>query len=137
MKKVGIWIDKKEAYVIWDKGEGQEQEVKKIQSQIESFRPHGGSGTRLKGGPQDVVQDSKYLERERHQMKSYFDSICQEIADASEIMVFGPAQTGQKFVKELNLSYKELAAKVKDESKADSMTENQMKAWVRDYFRNT
>ncbi|MDC8003779.1 hypothetical protein POV27_06935 [Aureisphaera galaxeae] len=133
MKQVGIWLDKKEAYIISQEGE-REQKVKRIDSEIESFRPHGGSGTRFKGGPQDVVQDSKYLEREKHQMKMYFDRICEYLHEADAIVVFGPAETGQKFIKELEHSHKGIAAKVKALCKADSMTENQMKAWVRDYF---
>ncbi|MBX2828288.1 MAG: hypothetical protein KTR22_09000 [Flavobacteriaceae bacterium] len=133
MKKVGIWLDKKEAFIIVQKGEG-EQQVVRIDSKIESFRPHGGSGTRMKGGPQDVVQDSKYLAREKQQTKAYFDHICQHLDAADDILVFGPAETGQKLVKKINQTYKHIADKVSALQKADSMTENQMKTWVRDYF---
>tara|TARA_R110000868_G_scaffold342697_1_gene603590 strand:- start:40 stop:231 length:192 start_codon:yes stop_codon:yes gene_type:complete len=38
---------------------------------IEIFNIRGGSGTRFKGRPQDVVQDSKYLERGKHQLNKY------------------------------------------------------------------
>ena len=95
---------------------------------------HGGSGTRLKGGPQDVVQDSKFLERERHQIKTYFNTITSKIKDADALVIFGPAETGEKFSKFLHEHYNELSTKLKGVRKADSMTNNQVKAWVRDFF---
>jgi hypothetical protein len=74
MKKVtGIWIDKRTAKIVTL--ENDSEEFQTINSSIEEFRPIGGSGTRLKGGPQDVVQDSKYTEREKHQQKSFFKEI--------------------------------------------------------------
>lgn len=133
MKKVGIWLDKKEAYIISQEGE-EPQKLEKIESHVDSYRPHGGSGTRLKGGPQDVVQDKTYLERERNQMKKYFENIFEHVSWAEAIVIFGPAETGEKFVKEVKHSRKEITSKIRGLYKADSMTENQMKAWVRDYF---
>jgi len=96
-----------------------------------------GSGTRLKGGPQDVVQDSKYLEREKLQLKKYFKSLASEIEDAGAIVLFGPAEIKDKFNKELNTSYKDLSAKVKDVVKADSMTKRQVQAWVKAFFKDS
>ncbi|WP_053002300.1 hypothetical protein [Kordia jejudonensis] len=61
MKKTGIWLDKEKALVITLQND--QETLQTIHSNIEHFRPHGGAGTRQKGGPQDVVQDRKYLER--------------------------------------------------------------------------
>ncbi len=85
-------------------------------------------------GPQDVVQDSKYLEREKHQLKRYFNYLVEVIADADAIALFGPSDTNEKFRKELISNHKSLAAKLKTMEKVDSMTENQIKALVRDYY---
>ncbi|MEA1897437.1 MAG: hypothetical protein U9N53_07210, partial [Bacteroidota bacterium] len=76
----GIWIDKNKAIIISVKN-GKE-EIHKIFSDIEDYRIKGGSGTKFKGGPQDVVQDSKYLEREIHQTKSFFEKVIPEIKNA-------------------------------------------------------
>lgn len=133
MKNVGIWIDKEKAHLIIAQ-EGEEEMIT-IPSNIETYRIHGGSGTRLKGGPQDVVQDSKYLEREKHQFRVYFKNLVSHIGDIDNLVIFGPAEAGEKFEKELNLHYKHLAAKLGGVFKADSMTENQTKALVRDYFK--
>jgi stalled ribosome rescue protein Dom34 len=130
--KTGVWLDKEKSHII-NLNNGQVS-FNTILSNIENFHIHGGSGTRLKGGPQDVVQDSKYLEREKHQLKKYFDRIISEIKEANTIVLFGPAETSLKFNKELTTNHKDLATKIKDVVKADSMTKNQVTAWVKDFF---
>ncbi len=132
MKNLGIWIDKEKAHIISVKEETEDMTT--IPSEIENYRIYGGSGTRHKGGPQDVVQDSKYLEREKHQFKAYVKAIIPLIQDAERIVIFGPAEARDRFNKELNENYKDIAKKVKDVLITDSMTENQTKALARDYF---
>ncbi len=132
MNNIGIWIDKEKAYIISLKND--DTSVDTIQSEIETFNIGGGSGTRFKGGPQDVVQDSKYLEREKHQFKSYFKKITKAIANADAIAIFGPADTNFKLEQELAKNYKQLAKKVKTVEKTDSKTNNQVVALVKDFF---
>ena len=84
-----------------------------------------------------MVQDSKYLEREKHQLKLFFKELATTINDADVIVIFGPGDTNAKFFRELNENYKTLALKVKSVKKADSMTENQLKAMVADFFDRT
>ncbi len=134
MKKIGVWLDKNKALIVTL--ENEKDTLHTISSNIEHFHPHGGSGTRQKGGPQDVVQDSKYLEREKHQLKGYFKEIATEIKDAEALVVFGPAGTNEKFSKELHENYRNLSTKIKGIRKADSMTDNQVKAWVKDFFES-
>jgi len=86
MIKTGIWIDKDKALIVTI--ENGKESLKSIKSNIEHFKAHGGSGTRLKGGPQDVVQDSKYLEREKHQIKRFFSSIISEIKNTDSLVIF-------------------------------------------------
>ncbi|GGG43090.1 hypothetical protein GCM10011414_10900 [Croceivirga lutea] len=134
MKKIGIWMDKQKAHIIHLKEEGEEFET--INSELEFFKPKGGSRTpSAKWGPQDVVQDSKYLEREKHQLKNYFDKLSKVISNADSIALFGPAETCEKYHKELLQNHKELAEKVIAINKADSMTEKQTIALVRDFFQ--
>jgi len=135
MKQTGVWLDKERAIIVTlYKGE---TSVNTLLSKMEHFRIHGGSGTRLKGGPQDVVQDSKYLEREKHQLKKYFNNIASEIKDTDAIVLFGPAEIKDKFNKELSTSYKDLSTKVKGIVKMDKMTKRQLKAWVEAFFKST
>jgi stalled ribosome rescue protein Dom34 len=132
MKNTGIWLDKNKALIV--NIENDVETLKRITSNIEHFNVQGGSGTRFKGGPQDVVQDSKYLKREKHQLKDYFKNIALELIDRDALVIFGPAETNEKFGKELQDNYSEINTKIKGIKKTDSMTDNQVKAWVRDFF---
>jgi hypothetical protein len=134
MIQVGIWIDKREAKIV--SIENGNDHIKTIISDIEDFNPQGGSGTKFKGGPQDVVQDCKYLEREKHQFKEFFKAIVPSIEDATAVVIFGPAQSGEKLHKELQEKHFQLCSKIKSVEKADNMTDNQLKAWVRDYYHS-
>ena len=97
MKQVGIWIDKEKAYIVTLSKDSEAFET--VNSEVEFFHPKGGSRSKTRWGPQEVVQDSKYLEREKHQMQRYFNNIVPYIEKAEEIAIFGPADTGQKFNK--------------------------------------
>jgi len=134
MKNIGVWLDKEKAFIVTLEKELETMET--LYSNIENYRVQGGSGSRFKGGPQDVVQDSKYLEREKHQTKDYFKKLVLKINEADALAVFGPAETSEKFKKELESLYKELNQKVITVQRVDSMTNNQVKALVRDYFNN-
>lgn len=134
MKKTGIWLDKDKALIVTL--ENGKETLNTVMSNVEHYRPHGGSGTRFKGGPQDVVQDSKYLDREKQQLKQYYKSLASKIKDTDALVIFGPADTNEKFSKELHKNHKPLSTKIKGVKKADSMTENQVKAWVRDFFKS-
>ena len=131
--KTGVWLDKEKAHIITMYN--REVSFNTILSNVENFHTHGGSGARLKGGPQDVVQDSKYLEREKHQLKKYFNDIVLAIKDSIAIVLLGPAETSKKFYKEINEKHHSLKTKIKDVVKTDSMTKKQLKAWVKDYFK--
>lgn len=134
MKNIGIWIDKREAKIV--SIEAGNERFDTIVSDIEEFHPSGGSGTKQKGGPQDVVQDSKYLEREKHQLAEFFKHITAYITGADAIVIFGPAQVGEKLYTELAKKHPQLHQKVVSLEKADNMTDNQVKAWVREFYNS-
>lgn len=132
MKQVGIWLDKQEANIVV-LNNGKEKHVN-VPSELDFFNPKGGARSKTKWGPQDVVQDSKYLEREKHQLKDYFENIAERISDADQITIFGPAETPEKFMDVLRTRHSNLADKVKKVETADSMTDNQIKALVKRSF---
>ena len=132
MKQTGIWLDKREATVVVLEN-GTEQQFS-IPSEVDFFNPKGGSRSKTKWGPQDVVQDSKYLETEKHQLKRYFTEIAKAVQETDQLAVFGPAEAPEKFVKELEDNHPQLAAKVRTREKTDRMTHNQFKALVRNFF---
>jgi stalled ribosome rescue protein Dom34 len=134
MKNTGIWLDKEKAHIVTI--ENDEVYFLTIKSEVENYHVSGGSGTKFKGGPQDVVQDSKYSDREKQQLKTYFKTIVSHINKSNKIAVFGPAETPNKFVKELKENYKPVGAKVVNVERSDSMTDNQLKAMVHTFFKN-
>ena len=134
MKRIGIWMDKEKTQIVRLHEEEEKFEI--LYSNLDFFKPTGGSRTRsAKWGPQDVIHDSKYLAKEKQQLKTYFNNLADAIGDADAIALFGPADTNQKFKKDLERNHKALAKKLKAITKSDSMTENQVKELVRDYFR--
>lgn len=133
MKKIGVWIDKEKAHIVTL--ENKTEKFNTIKSEVENFHPSGGFGLGYRGSPQDAMVENKYMEREKHQLKSYFKDLVTEMKDVDAIVIFGPSQTGEKFKKELDEQYKDVSAKVKGLQKADSMTDNQIIAWVKDFYK--
>jgi hypothetical protein len=133
MRKVGIWIDKEKANIVTLSNNNGDFQT--LESELESFNIHGGSRSKTRWGPQDVVQDSKYLEREKHQLREYFKKLAEIIKNADVISVFGPGEAKNKFRKEMLENYPLLAAKIKIVKTADSMTNNQIIALVKDNFK--
>jgi stalled ribosome rescue protein Dom34 len=134
MKNTGIWLDRKKALIITI--DEKIESAHMIASNLEHFRINGGSGTKFKGGPQDVVQDSKYLEREKHQFKNYFREIIEYVKNTNALAIFGPADTNEKLKKEIQEFHKELNKKIVAVIKSDSMTGNQIKVLVRSFFES-
>ena len=135
MKKTGVWLDKKKALIVNLEREGKKENLITVKSNVEDFRISGGSGSKMKGGPQDVVQDSKYLERKKHQLQNYFKELASYLGDSDEIVLFGPAGTNEKFYRTLQKKYKEISNTVTGVKKSDSMTSNQIVALVKKYFK--
>lgn len=133
MKQAGIWMDSKKAHIIKLVENGETLET--ITSDIEFFNRTGTDGPRVKwGGTQDITHEKSYLEKEKKQFKAYFKSIAEAVSNVDSLALFGPAAINQKFKKELSEHYKFLAEKLIVVEKADSMTINQTKALVRDFF---
>ena len=134
MKNIGIWIDKEKAHIVTL--ENDTENFKTIESGVEDYHVRGGSRSKTRWGPQQVVHDSKYLEREKNQLKKYFNEIAKQLKKVDAIAIYGPADTNYKLEKELKENFKNTFEKIKVVEKADSMTINQVKALIKDYFNN-
>lgn len=127
-------MDKKEAFVVFLK-DGT-ADIHTVASDVEFFNPRGGSRSKTRWGPQQVVHDSRYTERENQQLRAYFDRLAGELTEAGDIVLFGPAGTNAEFKKRLDQAHPDIAARVQDVLTADSMTPNQIKALVRAYYES-
>jgi stalled ribosome rescue protein Dom34 len=132
MKYTGIWMDKQQAYVV-EMNDGEEK-LETLESGLEFFNPKGGSRSKTRWGPQQVVHDSKYTEREKHQLKRYFENLASRLRNPEAMVLFGPADTKSQFKKFLDEQKPDLALRVREVLTADSMTENQVRALIREFF---
>lgn len=128
MKNTGIWIDKSKAIIITIE-EGTET-LNKVMSNLEKSNIHYVPDNRLKGG----IQSSTYTTYENETLKRYFREIVDEVKSTDALVIFGPGETRDQLSKELHTHFKLLGSKIKGVKKEDSMTTNQAKAWVRNFF---
>lgn len=131
MKKVGIWLDQKEAQIISVSETG--VETNEIQSGIEDFHPKGGSKSKNPWGPVETVSEKKYLERNKNQEKEYFKNILNTIKGTEGVYLFGPAETKNRLADYLT-EQTAFPIKVLGKATADSMTVNQKIAAVKSFF---
>ena len=134
MKKyAGIWIDREKAFVVIISED--RETIERIESGIAGrVRLSGGSRSRTIYGPQDVASERKIEEKRKHQFREYYRTVVDKIGDARKVFLFGPGEAKVELEKEIKNS-KELALRVAGVEPADKMTENQIRARVREFFQ--
>ncbi len=131
-KQTGIWLDKEKAYIIslHEKNYG----LKKIASEIETRERVPGEGKQFgRFGDQQLNPEKTKERRLKEQTTAYLKTLEKEVNATDEIVLFGPAEMKTELDKHLRKK-NDLAQKIKAVKAADSMTENQMAAWVREFF---
>lgn len=132
MKDTGIWIDKQQAHLVHLKD--RDARIETVASKVEFGTPKGGSRSKTPWGPQQVVHDSKFTDREKQQLQRYFEDLASRLSDSGRVVLYGPAGTNVHFKRFLDQRHPDLAARVRDVLTADSMTDNQFRALVLSYF---
>ena len=130
-RNVGLWIDHKQSYAIWDP----DGRVEVIFSHIEP-PTHSSGGTQL-GGKQNQKGDVElhHNDRFRLQLKKYYQQVMAVLQDADSIFIMGPGTAKIEFEKFLKKN-KNMQRRVLKVETADKMTKNQMIAHVREFYRN-
>lgn len=124
----GIWIDRHKAYIFTFKNGN--MDLKFIESEIETRnRIEGESKSAGRFGDQYLDPEKRKTNRTKEQTDSYLKSIKRHINPSAKRVVFGPA--GMK----IKLSQILGSSTISGVENADSMTENQMGAWIRNYFK--
>ncbi len=133
MKKVGIWLDQKEANIITLSDD--KHNLKTIYSEIETRERFPGEGKQYgRFGDQYLNGEKSKKLKIEDQANRYLNEISTILNKADEIMIFGPAQTKTKLEK-LILHKPQLVSKLKEVINADQMTINQKIAYVKKYFK--
>ena len=128
-RHIGIWIDHKQAYVIWYES----GRVDMIPSNIEPPAHYSG-GTQL-GGKLNQKGDVelRHNDRFRLQLNKYYQQIIAALKDADSIFIMGPGEAKVEFGKTIKKS-KAMQKRLLKVETADKMTKNQMIAHVRKFY---
>ncbi len=137
-KQSGIWVDVRKACIInlVEHGEDFETTVHHLGSDIEESTAKGGSRSKTPWGPQGGVTDRHLEERRHHEEKHFFEAIIEAVdPETDELVIFGPSKAKHGLLNAIE-DHKHYHPKVVGVESADQMTEHQMEAWVRTYFKH-
>jgi stalled ribosome rescue protein Dom34 len=133
-KQTGIWLDTEKAIVITLNDHGYSLRI--IESEIESRERFDGEKKKFgRFGSQFLNDETKRKRRVEEQTNKYLKRIFNNVKHVNEIVLFGPASMKRKLA-DLIKSDISLAEKLKAVKTADTMTQNQMVAWVKKFYKN-
>jgi hypothetical protein len=131
-RKVGIWIDHRQAVVVVD--DGDDVTVQTVESNLEGkARAAGGARSGTPYGPQDVVDEHALERRYEQQLKAYYTEVLEHIGDAASIYTFGPARARYELLEAVEASplHRGVATET---APCDKLTGPQIVAHVREHF---
>ena len=129
MKNTGIWIDKHEAIIVFL--EADKQKTATITSQIDDYKDFEH---KVLGQSDNYTNDKKFLERTKQQTKNYIKKIAAQLKKADNIVILGPSTMPGQLKKMLDENYKLIGQNVKEVQKTPKLSENQIIAWVKEYY---
>ena len=132
--RAGIWIDTEKAVIVFLKGKG--HTIRIVDSLIESReRIPGESKMYTRFGVQFSNFETKKENRKNHEVQKYLEKVVAEIKDADEVVLFGPAEMKtelEKFMLKKSIQ----SPIIRRVETTDSMTQNQIVAWVKDFCKD-
>ena len=132
-RKSGIWIDTKKAMIVLL--EEEDEKVIYIYSFIESReRIPGETKWFTRFGNRFLNFEKKKENRKNNAVRNYLAKVVNEVRGTDELVLYGPAEI-KKELEKLIRQDAQLSAKLKAVEPADSMTENQVVALVKNYYR--
>ena len=131
--RIGIWVDHERA--VLTKLKSGSIESRTILSDAGSrVRLSGGSRSRTAYGPQDLASDTQRDRKYQKRLTEYYRNIIQELRDADAVLIFGPGEAKGELRREIDRS-KALASRVAAVESVDKMTDRQIVAHVKKFFR--
>ena len=132
-KNIGIWIDTNQAVIIGLSNSS--HTVKRIESNIETReRVPGDSKKYGRFGNQYLTFEKNRLNRRNEQTNQYMKTLLKEIDNCDAIVLFGPSRMKKILEKEIKNNM-QISNKLVGVSNSKLLTENQMVAWVKDYYK--
>lgn len=134
LSHIGIWIDTKQAKIIHVDEDKYTIDV--VLSEIETKeREDGERGNQGRIGDQFLDPEKHRHNKFNEQSKAYLKRVLFALKGDSAFVVFGPSTMKFQLEKEIK-GHKDLKGKLDGVKTADSMTENQLAAWVRNFYSN-
>lgn len=133
-KNMGIWLDTKQAVVV--KLINDETSVKKIESNIDTREREPGESKKYgRFGNQYLTYEKNRENRRNEQTNLFIKNLLKEIQTCDSLVLFGPSKMKYLLEKEV-IQNTNLANKLNSVHKSKLLTDNQMVAWVKDFYKN-
>lgn len=130
MEFLAVWLDTNQAYILNAHGETLES----LNSGVATREREPGQGNdQGRMGHQFLDPERKKEERYKHEMNQYFREISDLLAGHSILLIAGPGQIKKNLLHYLQQDKRFRNAELKLET-TDSMTENQLGAFVRSFY---
>ena len=131
-KTIGIWIDTKQAFIV--RLSNNNHTIKIIKSNINTRERVPGESKKFgRFGGQYMTFEKNKLNRKNEQTNLFIKNLLKEVHSCDYLVVFGPSKMKNIFKKEIQTNII-LTPKLAGVFNADSLTENQMVAWVKDFY---
>lgn len=131
-KNIGIWIDTNQAIIINLLND--HYSLKRIESNIDTRERVPGEAKKYgRFGGQYTTYEKNRLNKKNEQTNLYFKALTKEINGCNNVVLFGPSTMKILFEKEIK-SNMQIADKLLGVYNSEAITENQMIAWVKDFY---
>jgi hypothetical protein len=129
----GVWIDHRKAVIVVV-GPAEEH-TDHILSNVEKHLERSGDSP-LQGSyeARQVPPDDRRQMALSGELNAYYDAVIQAVRDVQSIFIFGPGEAKGEFKKRLEKN--KLGARIAAVEPADKMTDPQIAAKVRGYFKD-
>ncbi|MFX3626027.1 MAG: hypothetical protein ACN6I4_01585 [bacterium] len=134
-QQTGLWIDGSRAIIVTFIN-GTDKGIKMVEADIEN-KVHNNSDDSDKGtfmGGQHISHEKTFDERKKHQIKDYLSDVVQQLSEGSELFIFGPGEMKNKLVNKIKDENNILKLEVKSIDTTDKMTDNQIVAYVKEFY---
>lgn len=130
--EVGLWIDHKRAMIVILSKEG--ENFQQIESNVAKHsRYHGATHPKSPYSAQYQKGDDQLDRQLVEQLNKFYGNIIARIREADSLLIFGPGEAKHELEK--RLAHEKLNLNITGIETADKMTERQIAAKVRNYFK--
>jgi stalled ribosome rescue protein Dom34 len=130
-KRVGIWIDHREAVIVSLDGDT-EKTAHIVSDQTKHVKYSGSSHAKTPEGSKEVTAEDQRDRKFGNDLNHYYDAVIGAVRDAETILIFGPGEAKGELEK--RLEHAGLKHHIIPLETTDKMTDRQIAAKVREHF---